>query len=212
MSSAKIFLYKLKGEDDRDNCVYIEYPSFECGHYFHVPSPCGPCFSGGEFADYKDIKTALTKEQYNQFLKLCDELNSFGYGLDKDEEKKAKAKEKADELYNFIQSNLCASEKADKFEKKIQKEEDEWLKEEYGFDDEDIEEIHDAYGLSYFDRGIVGCIYDSSYDVADRWVDECCQVDDWIKNYIDYDRMGDNIVSDGDYVELSDGRIVEFNC
>ena len=208
---ATIFLYKLKNcTNDFNACCYIETAKFECGHYFSVSKICGPSWCGGKFAEYKDIRTTLTKEQYQQFLKLCNELESFGYGLDKNAEKKAKAQEKANELNNFIYNNLL-SEKANRFANKIQKEEDEIMQEMYGFNDKDIEDIHNVYGDEYFDREIIGSVYDSSYDVAERWVDECCSVDDWIKSYIDYDRMGDDLVSDGDYVELSDGRVVSLN-
>lgn len=212
--SEKIFFGKQKN-DDRDCCVYIERPEFECGHYYSLPRPTGPCYSSswdedGEY-NYDYLDTVLTEEEYDKFRTLIYELDLVRNGLDKDEEKKKLADAKVKELNKFIDDYLL-SDKAEEFRKKIQEEEDEYLKKEYGFDDEDIEQIHNEYGGDYFDRGIVGCVYDDSYAVADRWVDECCNVDDWIKNYIDYDKMGDDIVSDGDYVELSDGRIVEYNC
>ena len=209
--SGEVFLYKLKNSDnDRDACCYIDTASFECGHYFHVPRPCGPCYTSSGFADYDNIETVLTKKEYSQFLKLCDELNAFGGGLDKDEEKKAKAQEKANELNSFI-SHYLWSEKAEKFAKKIQFEEDEWLKEEYDLDDEDIELIHDTYGGNYFDRAIVGRVYNDSYEVAEEYLDDCCSIEEWIKNYIDYDKMGDDLINDGYFAELSDGRYVSLN-
>lgn len=210
--SAKIFFGKQKN-DDRDCCVYIERPEFECGHYYSIPRPTGPCYSSGwnedEEYEYDYLDTVLTEEQYNKFRKLCDELDKIGGGLDKDEEKKKLADAKAEELNKFIDEYLLSA-KAEKFEEKIKQGEIEFMKEEFDLDDKDIEDIYDCYCYYYFDRAIIGRIFDSSYDVAEETIDNNYNIDDWVKNYIDYDRMGDDIVSEGDYVELSDGRIVEL--
>ena len=209
--SEKIFFGKQKN-DDRDCCIYIERPEFECGHYYSIPRPTGPCYSSGWCEDgeyeYDYLDTVLTEEEYDKFRQLIDELDKIRDGLDKDEEKKKLADAKVEEINKFIDEYLL-SEKAKAFEEKIKQGEIEFMKEEYGFYDEDIENIYDYYGEEYFDRAIIGRIFDSSYDVAEELI-EGYSIDDWIKNYIDYDRMGDDMVSDGDYVELSDGRIVEF--
>lgn len=209
--SEKIFFGKQKN-DDRDCCVYIERPEFECGHYYSLPRPTGPCYSSdwnedGEY-EYDYLDTVLTEEEYNKFRQLIDELDLVRDGLDKDEEKKKLAYAKVEEINKFIDDYLL-SEKAKEFKEKIKQGEIEFMKEEYDFDDEDIENIYDCYCDYYFDRAIINRVFDSSYDVAEELI-EGYSIEDWIKNYIDYDKMGDDMVSDGDYVELSDGRIVEL--
>lgn len=212
--SEKIFFGKQKN-DDRDCCVYIERPEFECGHYYSLPRPTGVCYSSdwkenGEY-DYDYLDTVLTKKEYNKFRQLVDELFEISGGLDKDEKKKKLADAKAEELNKFIDKYLLSA-KAIKFAEKIKQGEIEFMKEEYDFDDEDIENIYDYYSEEYFDRAIIGRIFDSSYDVAEESIDNNYNIDDWIKDYIDYNSMGNDIIRDGDYVELSDGRIVEYNC
>lgn len=212
--SEKIFFGKQKN-DDRDCCVYIERPEFECGHYYSIPSPTGPCYSSGWNEDgeyeYDYLDTVLTEEEYNKFRKLCDELSKIGGGLDKDEEKKKLADAKAEELNKFIDDYLL-SEKAEEFKEKIKQGEIEFMKEEYSLDDKDIEDVYDAYyNEDYFDRGIISCVYDSTYDLAEEFVDSCYNVDDFIKSYIDYEKMGDDMVYSDDYVELDDGRVVYLN-
>lgn len=214
--SEKIFFGKQKN-DDRDCCFYIDKAKFECEHYFHTPSPHGPCFSSsfkedGEYS-YNNIRTVLTKKEYDQFIALCNELDSFGSCLDKPEnaEKLKLAQAKCDELNKFIDDHLC-SDKAKKFADKIKQEEIEYMKEEYDLDDKDIEDIYDGYYYEgYFDRGIINYVYNEVYDIAEEYIDNY-NVDDWIKQYINFDQMGSDIVSDGDYVELSDGRVVSLNC
>ena len=211
--SEKIFLGKQKN-DDRDCCIYIERPEFECGHYYSIPRPTGPCYSSdwgedGEY-DYDYIDTVLTEEEYDKFRTLIHELDLVRDGLDKDEEKKKLADAKVAELNKFIDEYLL-SDKAEEFKKKIQEEEDEYMKEEHNLDDEDMELIHDEYGMDYFDRGIVGRVYNDFCEVAEEYLDGCYDVDDWVKSYIDYDRMGDDLVSDGYFAELSDGRYVSLN-
>ena len=210
--SEKIFFGKQKN-DDRDCCIYIDRPKFECGHYYHVPTPFGVCYSSnwcedGEY-DYDYLDTVLTKEEYYRFRTLCYELNLLSDGLDKNEDRKKLADAKAEELNKFIDKYLLSA-KAIKFAEKIKQGEIEFMKEEYDLDDEDMENIYDYYSEEYFDRAIIGRIFDSSYDVAEESIDNNYNIDDWIKDYIDYNRMGNDIIRDGDYVELSDCRIVEL--
>lgn len=218
--SEKIFFGKQKN-DNRDCCVYIDRPKFECGYYYHLPQPQGPCYfskwdSDTNYYSYENLDTVLTEEEYNKFRQLIDvrqlinELDKIRDGLDKDEEKKRLADKKAEELNKFIDDYLL-SEKAEEFKEKIKQGEIEFMKEEYGFDDEDIEDIYDYYGGEYFDRAIINQVFESRYDVAKEIINNNYNINEWIKNYIDYYKIGDDMVSgDGDYVELSDGRIVEL--
>ena len=209
----KIFFGKQKN-DDRDCCIYIERPRFDCGHYYSIPRPTGPCYSSGWSEDgeynYDYIDTVLTEEEYDKFRTLINELDLVGDGLDKDAEKKKLADAKVAEINKFIDDYLL-SDKAEEFRKKIQEEEDEYMKEEYDFDDEDIEEIHEEYGGDYFDRAIIDRVYDDYYDIAEEYLENYCNVESWMTRYIDYDAMGEDLANDGDCIELSsNGRIVKF--
>ena len=215
--SEKIFVGRNK-KHDRDACFYIEKAEFEYG-YFSTPNPIGPCYSSGwevyegEYA-YENIETVLTKKEYQQFRTLCKELNSFGSGLNKSEnvEKLKAAQAKSDELNDFIIKHLC-SDKAEKFKAKIAKSEKEYMMEEYNLEEDEVDEIIENYGLDYFDNGIISYVYDSSYDVAERAIDDCVygNISEDLKYYIDYDKLGDDLVNNDDYYELNDGRVVEYN-
>ena len=221
--SEKIFVGRIKGDIDGDNCFYVEKAKFECGHYFSKPHPEGACYSCGwdgfnhdsKEYDYNNIETVLTKEEYTEFRKLIDELDSFGYCLDKPEnaEKLKAAQAKADEVNKFINDKLC-SKKAEKFKEKIAKSEKQYMMDEYNLDENEVDEVLDNYGLDYFDNGIISQVYNDSSDVAERYVEEGIYgtIDDKLTYYIDYDKLGEDIVDNDEcFYELSDGRIVEYN-
>lgn len=44
----KLFLAKIKNDDDRDIVKYIEFSGFECNHYFGGLHIHGACFCGFE--------------------------------------------------------------------------------------------------------------------------------------------------------------------
>lgn len=218
--SEKIFVGRKK-EHDRDACFYVEKAKFECGHYFSKPHPEGACYSCGwegfnhdsKEYDYDNIETVLTKKEYAEFRKLIDELDSFGYCLDKDEEKKKQAQVKADEINKFIDDKL-RSKKAELFLNKIAKSEQEYIMKEYDIDEDEFDDILNNYNLDYFDRGIISQVYDDSVSVAERYIDEGVygNVDDKLTYYIDYDKLGyDIIANDECFYELNDGRVVEYN-
>ena len=82
---------------------------------------------------------------------------------------------------------------------------------EYALDEEDVEEVLDNYNNDYFDMSVISYVWDDAYDVATNYVDECCNIDSFLTSYIDYDRLGEAIVSDGWYYELYDGRVVQYS-
>ena len=82
---------------------------------------------------------------------------------------------------------------------------------EYGIDAEEVEEvIYNYYDNDYFDSTIIAYIWDNHYDIAEAYLDECCNIESWMYNYIDLDSMGEDIASDRGMYELYDGRIVEY--
>lgn len=68
--SEHLFLYRIKDSDDRDCCAYVDAagPKFECNHYFSSINICGSCYFGGEFPEYEEIETILTKENMKKLF------------------------------------------------------------------------------------------------------------------------------------------------
>ena len=207
-----LFLYRLKNSEDRDACAYIdEIPSsFECGHYFSGVGIQGSCYSGGEFASYEDIETILTKQEYKKLLKFSEDIKELGYGIDKGDERYNKGLD----LINDIQPiyNKLQSEEAEKFEKHIMDDEKEIMMDEWNLSEDDIEEILNDYSLDYKDRSIIGYVYDDVEELAENEIEQCCDIPDFLENYIDYSKFGEDLLQDYDiYKELEDGRVVYYN-
>lgn len=207
-----IFLYKDNSED-RDCCAYIEASPmrWECGHYFGSVTLHGACYSGGNFAPYENIKTVLTEDEYNQLVKFNEEINALGFGITKGDERYNRGVE----LCNAIQpvyDKLLSAENEKLFGEVIE-EEKEYLMDEYGFDEEDIEQIFDEYYLDYRDRGIVGCVFDSAYDLGYEEAYSMGYVDDnfIVERYFDFEKFGEDLLEEERYLELSDGRCVCLN-
>ena len=80
-----VFLYK-ECVEDRDCCAYIETTPkrWECDHYFGSVILHGACYSKHDFANYEDIKTILTEDEYNQLIKFSKDIEDLGYGITKD--------------------------------------------------------------------------------------------------------------------------------
>ena len=106
------------------------------------------------------------------------------------------------------------SSEAKEFQQTIIESEIEYLKDEYSLSDEDIEKIFDEYYLDYRDRGIIGCVFNDSSDLG---YEEAWQLG-YIKNgdtiserYFDYEKFGEDLLEDENYLELDDGRVVSLN-
>ena len=83
---------------------------------------------------------------------------------------------------------------------------------EYGFDEDDAKDIIKCvYNNDYFDVSVISYVWNDAYDVAENYVDECCNSDSFLTNYIDYEGLGEAIVSDDCYYELGDGRVVQYS-
>lgn len=205
----KLFLYQLKNIEERDKFAYVENGvRFECNHYFSSPSLEGACYSGGDFADYEDIITILTKQEYLDFLKFRNDVKHFGYGIEKDSEKYNECIEVINN-HKYLYDKLNSKENEELLDKLLN-EDWERFKEENYLDDEDIEEIKENYSGDYKDSSIVNYIEDDLYSYAEEFIDNTCNIDEWIKSYIDFEEMGKDLLEDRG-VELRNGKVVVYN-
>lgn len=210
--SKYIFLYKDNTED-RDCCAYIEASAerFECNHYFSSVILHGACYSGHDFANYEDIKTVLTENEYKQLIQFSKDIRDLGYGITKGDERYNKGVE----LCNAIQSiyDKLLSEENEEFFEQIKEEEREYLMDEYNLDEDDIEKIFGNYGLDYRDRAVVGCIYDNAYDLGYEEAYSLGYVNDndyIVERYFDFESFGEDLANDEYHCELADGRVVSL--
>ena len=210
--SKYVFLYKDNSED-RDCCSYIEPKPmrWECGHYFGKVILHGACFCGHDFAPYEDIETILTEDEYNQLINFNAEIKALGYGIAKDDERYNKGVELC-EAIQPIYNKLLSEENEELFEK-IVEEEKEYLMYEYNLDEEDIEYIFNCYGLDYRDRAVVGGIYNDTYDLGyeEAYSLGYIREDTLIERYFDFEKFGEDLLEEENYIELNDGRIVYLN-
>lgn len=210
--SKYVFLYK-ENTEDRDCCAYIECKPmrWECNHYFGGVNLHGACYSGHSFAFYEDIKTILTEDEYNQLIKFSKEISALGFGIVKGDERYNKGVELCNAI-QFVYDKLLSAENEELFEQVVE-EEKEYMMDEYGFDEEDIEQIFDEYYLDYRDRGIVGCVFDDIYDLGYEEAYSCGYVerDSIAERYFDFEKFGEDLLGDGRYIQLNDGRCVCLN-
>lgn len=209
----KVFLYKDNSED-RDCCAYIESSPmrWECDHYFGGVYLQGACYSGHDFASYEDIKTVLTEDEYNQLIKFALDIKALGYGITKGDERYNKGVELCKAIQPVYDKLL--SEDNEKFFEQIQLEEREYLMDEYGLNDEDIDRIFDEYYLEYRDRGVVGCVYRDTYDCGyeTAWSLGYVNSDDSIMGrYFDFEKFGNDLTDEEGYCLLDNGRVVYLN-
>lgn len=187
------FLFKENETDDRDCVKYVELDSIKKKHlcvdnHFNVHGACFSMSLRGDVA-YEDITTILTREEYEA---LC---NPIGADL------------------SSIIAKLESEENEALFEK-IKLEEREWLMDEYGLDDDDIDKIFDNYSLDYRDRGVVGCVFKDTYDLGyeEAWSLGYVNNNDTIASrYFNFEEFGEDLAEDEYHVLLDDGRVVSLN-
>lgn len=207
-----LFLYRLKNSEDRDACAYInETPStFDCGHYFSGVGIQGACYCGGEFAPYEDIDTILTKNEYEMLLKFNNDIKQLGYGIKEGDLRYIQGLDLIKDIqviYDKLQS-----EEAEKFTKNIMDNEREIMMDEWNLSEDDIEEILNDYSSDYRDRSIIGYVYDDVEELAENEIEQCFDIPDFLTNYIDYSKFGEDLLEDGEiYKELENGRVVYYN-
>lgn len=208
-----IFLYK-ENTEDRDCCAYIEVSPerFVCDHYFSGVGLHGGCYSGGKFADYKDIRTVLTENEYNQLIQFDKDIDELGYGITRGDERYNKGIELCRAIQPIYDKLLSAENK--EFFNEIIKEEKEYLMNEYGFDEDDIEQIFNEYYLDYRDRSIVGCVFNDTYDLGYEEAYSLGYIDNdnsIVSRYFDFESFGKDLLNEECYIELADGRVVSLN-
>lgn len=189
------FLYK-ENVDDRDCVAYINLKDLRenhlcCDGKFNIHGACYSSSLGGRFhnANYEDIKTILTKEEYEL---LCNPDGT--------------------DLTSIIQK-LESEENQALFEEVLE-EEKEYLMDEYNLDEDDIETIFGNYGLDYRDRAIVGYVFKDTYDLGyeEAWSLGYVRNDDSIASrYFDFEAFGEDLANEEYYCKLSDGRCVTLN-
>jgi len=204
-----IFLLKnISEEDDRDCVAYIENQPlrFECDHYFGGVNLRGSCFSGSEFPEYEDIKTILSKEEYQRLIQFDNDIHNLGYGIKEGDERY----QKGISLCKAIQpvfDKLNSVENKKLFEE-VQEEEKEYLMDEFNLIDEEIEDIFDNYYLDYRDRSIICGIYEDAYDLGYTEATELGYVDNGMERYFNFETFAEDLLEDERYYQLKDGRVV----
>lgn len=186
--SKYIILYRIK--DEYDGCRYIELNSDGTIHldYSGRPIVSNACCSTRIDANFDDVETWLTEDVFDR-MKNTDGSDTFSDVVD-----------------------MIVNGEHEEFESYVRESEIEKMYDEYGLDEEDVENVFDNYNNNdYFDMSIISYVWNDAYDVATNYVDECCNIDSFLTSYIDYDRLGEAIVSDGWYYELYDGRVVQYS-
>lgn len=186
--SKYVILYRVK--DSYYGCRYIEVNddgtiSTSCNG---KPIISNATYVGGIYEDFDDVETWLTEDVFNR-MKNTDGTDTFSDVVD-----------------------MIANSEHKEFEAYIRESELEMICNEYNLDKEDVEEIIDNYqNDDYFDMNIIANVWSNAYGIAENYIDECCRIESWLKDYIDYDRLGETITEEGYYYELANGRVVEYN-
>lgn len=183
--SKYVILYRINNGE----CRYIEISNDKIRlDYQGKPIVNNPCCSTRIRENFEDVETWLTEDIFNR-MKNTDGSDTFSDVVD-----------------------MINSGEHKEFETYIKDNELEKICDEYNVDIEDAENIvWNYYNNDYFDSSIISYVWDNYYDIAESYVDECCNVESWMYNYIDFDSMGEDIASDRGMYELYDGRIIEYS-
>lgn len=208
---SEVFLYK-ENTEDRDCCAYVEtrLERFVCGHYFSKVVLRGACYSGGDFAPYENIKTILTKDEYEQLVQFNEKITDLGCVTTKDDDRY----NKGIELYEVIQPifDKLLSEENEELFKQVVEEEKEYLMSEYSLNEDDIDTIFNNYGLDYRDRAVVGHVFKDVYDLGYEEAWSLGYIDNrnsFMEKYFDFEKFGEDLANDSEsYCKLTDGRYV----
>lgn len=186
--SKYVILYRIK--DGYNGCRYIELNSDNTIHTDYSGKPIvsnASCITRID-EDFDDVETWLTEDVFNR-MKNTDGSDTFSDVV-----------------------NMIANGEHEEFEAYIRESEIEKVCGEYALDEEDVEEVLYNYNNNdYFDISVISYVWNDAYDVAENYIDEYCNIESWLTNYIDYEGLGEAIIADGYYYELYDGRVVEYN-
>ena len=208
-----IFLGRTK---DEGICYYTqdEPAKFECGHYFASPYLTNANCLIHDFPDYENLETILSKDEYERLLKFKKDINELGFGITMYDDHYKKGFELSKSITDVY--GKLISHDAREFFEKIQKDEKRKLVDFYKLTDYQINQIFDNYPLDYRDANIVATIYDDDYEIAEEFIDNFYfNIDDIpgfkLSYYIDYDKLGHDLVLDSDkYLELDNERVIEY--
>lgn len=211
----KVFLYRIKNSEDRDCCAYLENDPlrFECGHYFGRPILHGSCYCNSDWAEYGEIETILTEEEYGILRTFDSMIGKLGYGIEKGDERYqsgVRMCESVKPIYDKLNSAA-----AKEFYDRIVAEEKQIVMDEYDMTEEQVEAAFKNYPLnsSYQDRSIIGAIFD---DASDLGYEEAFSLGyikegDFIsENYFDYEKYGNDLLEEDQYFALDDGRCIYY--
>lgn len=209
-----IFLGRTK---DEGICYYIQDKpaEFECGHYFSTPYLTNANCLIHDFPEYKNLETILSHDEYDRFLELKNDIDSLGFGIRIGDERYTKGLVLRKSLLDDVYDKLTSTEAAEFFGN-IVKDEKRKLVDFYELTDYQINQIFDNYPLDYRDANIVATIYDDDSEIAEEFIDNFYfNIDDIpgfkLSYYIDYDKLGHDLVLDSDkYLELDDDRVIEY--
>lgn len=210
---SKTFLYRTKAADDRDCCAYIEPSHFECGHYFSGLRIGGACYSDGGFANYEDIDTFLSEEDYNKLIQFENDITELGYGITKGDDRYNKGMKLCAEIQPIF--DKLNSVEGTEFAEEIFESEAEYIQEEYGLSYDEVMEVYHNYAGDYQDRAIIGYVYQDSSDLGYAEMENYFaeyKMPDNLMNYFDYERFGEDLVNESEfYLELLSGTVVYLN-
>lgn len=186
------FLFKENDTNNRDCVKYIKLKDLSAAptpinHHYNI---YGPCFSMSlkPKYDFDNITTVLSKDEF-------DVLCSGKYD---------------ESTMNSIIEKLNSDENKALFEQ-VQQEEIEFLMEEYSINEDDVEYIFDNYYLSYRDRGVVSYIFRSIEDAGYEEAHSLGYATDENDRWFDYEKFGEDLLNEEQYLELSSGAVVYMN-
>lgn len=212
---SKVFLYRVKDTDNRDCCAYIEDTPlrFECGHYFGSVILDGACYCCSDFDEYDTIETILTREEYQELIDFSKAIGELGYGISVGDERHKRGLNMCKDIQHVY--DKLNSRQNDIFFEYIIKSEQEYVMNEYGLSEEEIEDIFDNYCEDYQDRGIIGYVYEDVYDLGHEMACNCGYItkdnERIMEQYFDFEKFGEDLCDDGYYYKLHDSRVVSYN-
>ena len=184
---SKLFFFNENDTNDRDCVRYLDVDSLNRGNV----SICGACFWGiFGIPAYKNVTTVLNEDEYYLLFNHKDE-----------------------DLTAII-DKLRSEDNIELF-KKVREEEIEWVMDEYSLDHDEADGVFNDYGGYYQDRAILGGIFEDTYNLGYEEAYSLGYVggnnDYIVEHYFDFEKFGEDLLNDGDYYELNDGRIISMN-
>lgn len=182
--SKNVILYRIKD----DECRYIEISNNEIHlDYQGKPIVNNACCSTRMTEPFNEVETWLTEDVYNRMLNT-DGTDTFSDVVD-----------------------MINNGEHEEFETYIKADELEKICDEYNIDiDEAKDVVYNYYDSDYYDSTIIAYVWYDYYELAENFVDDCCNLESWLYPYIDFTSLGEGMASDRGMYELIDGRIVEY--